>query len=174
MGFVTDEVRKFIGMKSDRVSAADPVSSEAVRRFVQATMDEDPIHWDPAVARRTRFGRVFAPMLFPIHAFRRRSGTPDPLSAAADDPNWDGTPRNADRGLPPPPLGLPRHLNGGSEVEFFALAHVGDELTFDVEYVDILEKEGRSGPMAIVLQDATYRNQDGQVLLRLRRNEIHR
>jgi acyl dehydratase len=174
MTFLTDEVRKFIGMKSDRVRAADPISSEGVRRFVQATMDDDPIHWDPEVAASTRFGRVFAPMLFPVQAFRRHAGTSDPLDAAFTDREWDGTPKNADRGLPPPPLGLPRHLNGGSEVEFFALAHPGDELSFDVEYVDILEKEGRSGPMAIVLQDATYRNQNDQVLLRLRRNEIHR
>ena len=55
-------------------------------------------------------------------------------------------------------------LNGGTESEFSELAKVGDVITARSRYADIIEKEGKSGPMVIIKQETTYTNQAGDVL----------
>ena len=49
-------------------------------------------------------------------SFPRPLGSPDPLDALADDPDWDGIELVED-GLPPLDLPLQRLLNGGVEAE---------------------------------------------------------
>jgi acyl dehydratase len=174
LGIVSDEAKAFIGMRSKPKVSPEPIGPDALRRFVQATMETNSVHWDQATGEASRFGSVVAPPLYPIHAFRRPSGSPDPLHQDVPDHDWDGVGKSDDRGLPPPPLGLSRHLNGGSEVEFFALAKIGETVTLTSEYVDIIEKEGRQGPFVVVRQDVDYTNEDGQLLLTVHRSAIHR
>lgn len=165
MSILTDEIRSYIGMQGEPITAPTPLSEDTLRRFVQAVMETDPVHWDPAVAAASRYGAVVAPPLQPIHAFVRPAGTPDPADALLDDPDWDGIPRDQGRrGLPPVPVPLKRMLNGGTEAEFFQLAKIGDVITARSRYADIIEKEGRSGPMVIIKQETTYTNQAGDVL----------
>lgn len=174
MGFVTDEVRAQLHKPTPRQTAAEPIGADSLRRFVQATMEPDPVHWDSERAGVSRYGRVVAPPLYPVHAFRRPAGGPDPLDKAFDDPDWDGSGNRDDTGLPALPLGLDRHLNGGSEVEFYALAGVGDVVSVTHEYVDAVDKTGRSGEFVLVKREAVYTDQDDQVLLKVRRTGIHR
>jgi acyl dehydratase len=174
MGFVTDEVRARLHKPTPRQTAAEPIGADSLRRFVQATMEPDPVHWDDERAGTSRYGRVVAPPLYPVHAFRRPAGTPDPLAKAFDDPDWDGSGNRDYTGLPALPLHLDRHLNGGSEVEFYALAGVGDVVSVTHEYVDAVDKVGRSGEFVLVKREAVYTDQDDQVLLKVRRTGIHR
>jgi acyl dehydratase len=174
VGHVTDEVRAQMHQRTPRQTAHDPVGADALRRFVQATMEPDPIHWDSEVAGASRYGRVVATPLYPVHAFRRPAGTTDPLDRAFTDPDWDGSGQRDDTGLPPLPLGLDRHLNGGSEVEFYQLAAVGDTVSVTHEYLDATDKVGKSGELVIVRREAEYTNQDGDVLMTVRRTGIHR
>jgi acyl dehydratase len=175
MAYVTDEVRKLIGVEGPRFTAPAPLGADELRRFVQAAMEENPLHWDAEAARASRYGEVVATPLFPVHVARRAPGTPDPFDRFADDPDWDGLDvATGFGGLPPVEVGLSRILNGGTEAEFHQLARVGDTITAQSRYADITEREGSSGPMVLVTIETTYTNQDDAVLVRSRSTVIMR
>src|SRR3712207_3963905 len=88
--YITDEIRSYIGMQSEPVTAAELVEPGAVRRFTQAIMDDDPIYWDGEAAKARGFDGPVAPPLYPGFSFRRRPGTPDPLDRAKENPDYDG------------------------------------------------------------------------------------
>jgi acyl dehydratase len=176
VNYVTEEVRAFIGRGSDTVVAVDEVELGAVRRFAQAIMDDDPNYWDDDAAAASRFRGLVTPPLYPLHAFRRASGTPDPLAAATEDPDYDGAGQGlAGRlGLPPLPLGLKRMLNGGNDVEIYALARPGDRVQAHSRYLDVYQKEGRSGPLVFVIIETTYETTMGTRLLVSRQTQVWR
>jgi len=166
VNYITDEVKALIGYETKWVDAWDLVEPGAVRRFIQAVMDDDPVYWDEKQAAATKYAGVVAPPLFPLHAFRRPPGTPDPLSRVAGDPNFDGVTRDFGLGLPPVPVPLPRLLNGGNEVEVYALARPGDRIRAKSRYVDIYQKEGKSGTLVFIMVETIYANQKGATLLK--------
>lgn len=174
MVYLTDEHRRLLGKPGPRQIAAQPVSDDALRRFVQGVMEPDPVHWDEQAARQSRYGTVVAPPLFPLHASRRPAGGPDPLDRLADDPDWDGAGGGGAGGLPPLDLPLDRILNGGTEAEFFRLARIGDVISMQSRYARMEEREGRSGPMVLVTVETEYRNQDDELLMRVRTTMIRR
>jgi acyl dehydratase len=174
--YVTDDVRAFIGVESAPVTAHDPVELGAIRRHCQAIMDDDPLYWDEEYAAQTVFGGVVAPPLFPLHAFRRAPGTPDPLEAALDDPDYDGAGQGlaARLGLPAVPIKLKRMLNGGNDVEVRALARPGDRIVARSRYRDIYQKEGKSGPLVFVVVETSYGTELGEELLVSRQTQVWR
>jgi acyl dehydratase len=175
MTYITDQMRALIGVPGPRLTASHPLGPDELRRFVQAVMEDNPVHWDEQVASDSRYGAVVATPLWPMHAIHRAPGTPDPLERLWDDPEWDGTDLAAGLGgLPPLDVPLKRVLNGGTEAEFFRLARVGDRITAQSRYVDMTEREGRSGPMVLVVVETTYTNQDDDVLVRSRMTVIMR
>jgi acyl dehydratase len=174
MGFVTAEHRALLGKPGIRQTAANPVSRESLRRLTQGAMELDPMLWDDEIAAGTRYGRVVAAPLFPLHAFTRAAGTPDPLDKLAADPDWDGSDGGGIRGLAPLDLPLRRILNGGTRARFFRLARIGDAISTQSRYVQIEDREGRSGPMVVVSIETDYRNQDDELLMRVRSTFIWR
>ena len=62
---ITDEIRALIGVEGPEITMSEPVERGALRRFVQAIMDDDRIYWDEEYAKNTRYGGVVAPPLFP-------------------------------------------------------------------------------------------------------------
>lgn len=174
VNYVTDEVKKLIGYQTDWVEASDEVERGAIRRFHQAVMDDDAIYWDDKVATGTKYGGVVAPPLFPLHAHRRPPGTPDPLNQVVRDPNFDGVTRDFGLGLPPVPVPCPRLLNGGNQVEVYQLARPGDRIRAKSKYVDIYQKEGKSGTLVFILVETVYCNQKGETLLKSLQTHILR
>lgn len=172
MSYVNDETRALIGIESATV-ISEPISADAVRRFVQATSEEDPVYWDEAIARR-RFGAPVAPPLYPMHAFRRPAGTPDPLDRATEDPDWDGLTIESAGALPPVDIPLKRSLNGGSTVEIHALAKIGEPVLRTSAYEGFDEREGRSGPLVVVRTRSEYRTPSGQLLITVHSSSIRR
>jgi acyl dehydratase len=168
-----DEARALVGVEGPVRHAPEALGADALRRFVHAAMETDPIHWDAAAARERGFDGVVAPPLYPMHAFPRGPGTPDPLDALLADPDWDGIELVED-GLPSIDVPLPRLLNGGVAAEVFGLARVGDRLSAQSRYTDVSERNGSSGPMVFVVVETDYRNQDGALLLRTRTTMIAR
>jgi hypothetical protein len=165
MGYVTEEVRALIGVRTARQRAWHLIEASEVRRFTQAVMDPAPLYWDDACAEARRFGGAVAPLAFPTHAFRCAPGEPDPLEAMGQ-PGFDGITRSF-RGLPAVPVDLPRLLNGGFEYEFFRHARVGDAVNCVSRYRDIYERLDRSGePMVFVLIEDEYSLEEGGLLLR--------
>jgi hypothetical protein len=175
--YVTPDITRHIGEEGELVVASEPVELGAIRRFTQAIMDDDPIYWDADAARRAGYEGVVAPPLFPLHAVRRRPGTPDPLEALIEDPDADGGGRagGGAEGLSPLNIVLPRLLNGGNDVEIYDLARVGDVIARRSRYADIYEKTGRSGPLVFVITETDYfAHNRGVLLLRSRQTHIRR
>ena len=172
--YITDDVKKLIGYETDWVEACDEVERGAIRRFHQAVMDEDPVFWNDAVAQGTRYKGVVAPPLFPLHAFRLPSGSPDPLSRVVADLDFDGVTRDFGLGLPPVPIPLPRLLNGGNQVEVYQLARPGERIRARSKYTDIYQKEGKSGVLVFILVETIYANPQGELLLKALQTHILR
>lgn len=171
MALLTPEIEALVGMESEEVTACDPVERGAVRRFAQASLDDDPIYHDADA--RGRYGAPVAPPLFPMTMFRDDFGSPDVLSERAADPDFDGIVGATVQGLPPLPVKGLALLNGGTEVEFFAYARHGSRVTAKSRYEKIYEKAGKSGPMLFVVIATDYRA-DGRLLLRVRKTQIRR
>ena len=172
MTMLTDEIRAFVGARSEAVTACDPVEGGAVRRYAQAIMDDDP-DYGPHPADG-RFGGPIAPPLYPAFMFRRPHGTPDVLTERAEDPDFDGLVAAASDGLPELPLHGKALLNGGAEVELFRYARQGERVTQSSRYADIYERDSRNGPMLFVIVETEYRTVDGDLLLRMRKTTIRR
>src|SRR5271166_3798802 len=60
--YVTDEVRKQIGLQSE--AHVVEVERGAIRRFAEAIGDPNPLFHDEVAARRSRFGGIIAPPTF--------------------------------------------------------------------------------------------------------------
>jgi acyl dehydratase len=174
MGYVTDAHRALIDRKGAWVQAHAPISEDALRRFMQAVMDDDPTAYDPAAAARAGYDGIVAPPLFPLHALRRPSGSPDPLDRLVEDPAWDASAYTSLGDLPSLDLPLLRLLNGGTAAEFFKLARVGDTIRVRSWYADIFDREGGSGPMVVVVVETEYVNQGDELLVRVRNTLIWR
>jgi len=171
--YITPEVKALIGASAE-MHAWDEVERGALRRFVQAVMDVDPIYWDDEYAAATKYGGVVAPPLYPLYGFRYPPNMPDALEGALTDPHYHGSSFLPRFGLPDVPVPLYRILNGGNDIEFFALARPGDRLTAVSTIEDIYQKSGRSGVMVFVCMKFVITNQRGEVLLINRQRSIRR
>lgn len=175
MALMTPEIERLIGAESGTETACEAVESGAVRRYVQAYMDEDTMFHAPEAARRARYGGPVAPPLFPMNMFRRPFGTPDPFAEHAGNPHFDGIVGSTAQGLPPLPLpkgiGL---LNAGTKVEVYRYARHGETVTAKSRYASITEKESSRGPMLLVVIETEYRTGEGELLLRVKKTQIRR
>jgi hypothetical protein len=57
-------------------------------------------------------------------------------------------------------------LNGGNQVEVYQLAQPGDRVRAKSKYVDIYQKDGKSGVLVFILVETIYSNQKGETLLK--------
>lgn len=165
--YLTPEIKQLIGTKGPVRSSVLPLSHDRLRRFNQAAME-------PVIPGPGFVPDEVAPPLWPLHAFVRLPAESDPFDVLQEDPESDGTYGAGETGLPPVDVPLVRILNGGVSAEFFALAEVGDVIHAQSEYVDIVEREGRSGPMVIISLRTTYSNQAGKLLCRVTNAFIRR
>jgi hypothetical protein len=172
--YVTPEVRTAIDARSEWQEAPHAVEASEVRRFFQALMDPNPRYWDDTHAARSRYGDVVAPPGFPVHAFRRPADDLNDSLAAAGDPDFDGVSRAMRPGLPKLSIPLSGILNGGYEYEFFSYPKVGERIQCRSAYLDIYQKQGKSGVMVFVIIEDEYRTADGRPLLKSRNTMIMR
>lgn len=171
MRLLTPEIEAMVGVESAVEVACDTVERGAVRRFTQASFDDDPIYH---LGEAGRFGGPVAPPLYPMTMFRRDFGTPDPLLERAGDPDFDGIVGSTAQGLPPLPVKGLSLLNAGTEVELFRYARHGETVTARSRYESIYEKEGKSGPMLFVVISTEYRSDGGDLLMRVSKTQIRR
>ncbi len=172
INYITDEVRAVIGAETERVEATHPVEASEVRRFHHATIDPSPRYWDAEWAAGSRYGGVVAPPAFPTHAFRRKPDSPDPLDAM-DEPDFDGVSRSFN-GLPKVNVPLPRLVNGGYEYELYRYARLGETVFRKSRYKDITQREGRTGPMVLIIIEEIYTTEAGELLLKSTNTQILR
>ena len=54
MPYITDDMRALIGVPGPKLTTPCPLGPEDLRRFVQAVMEGNPVHWDEEAAAADR------------------------------------------------------------------------------------------------------------------------
>jgi acyl dehydratase len=157
---VSEEARARVGQVTSRLSF-EPVSLRHVKEYLSATGDWNALHFDEDVARESRHGRIIAPALLFQAVCRdiiaEHDLMPDGQHAALGVEGVTGT-----------------ALFAGQEIELGEPLHLGDVLTMEERLLGIEDKQGRSGPLAIVTTEETYLKQTGALVARTVTTRIFR
>ncbi len=140
-----EELRSEIGKESPPRS--EEVEKGAIRRFVNALGDHNPLYEDEEFAKKSRYGGKVAPPLFVITFGRERRPQPD---------------TRVGRG----------RINAGNEYELFLPIRPGDVITHTSKLIDVKERTGRLGRMFISTTETIYVNQRGETVAIGRRTGI--
>ena len=159
---ITPEARAFIGRTLTK--GPNLVTKRDIRRWAYAIGDSNPMWLDDDVAKGTHYGSVVAPPFF-FTAFHLEEEPLEELEAS-------GLGRKMGLRMEVPVPGFVGAVAGGREVWFGEPIRPGDEITVEQKIVDIYEKQGRSGPMVFIIDEWTYTNQRGEVLVRSRETLI--
>jgi acyl dehydratase len=142
---ITDQMRKYIGTRLFPDFPAEEVTLWGIRRFVEATTDENPLWQNEAYAASSTWGGIIAPPAFleafnpSNHAFRHH-------------------PDMSHMSLPfEPPF--PRTFQAYNDWQFFLPLRPGDVITSVCKLGDIYERHGNSGRMVFIRIDNEHRNQ---------------
>ncbi len=106
-----------------------------------------------------------------VERFARAIGDENPLFPDIAPPTFL---RSLGRAIPTLPDGesLPRALDGGSEWTYDAPVRAGDTITFSTQLEQLIEREGRMGPMLLLTYLTEYVNQNGEVAATQRNTTI--
>lgn len=67
---------------------------------------------------------------------------------------------------------LTRILNGGNELEYYQPIKVGDVISVTGRLVNLRERESRAGKMFFLIMEMTYKNQNGELVAKVRNTII--
>jgi len=144
---ITDEMRSRIGVESEPSTFV--VEKEPIRRWAEAIGNPNPIYHEEEYAKKSRYGGMITPPGFVgNYSF--------PVNSSGQGPRLEGP--------------FWRRLNGGNEYEFLKPVQAGDVLTATTKLVDLYERQGRPeiGRMLFQVSETTYRNQNGEVVVKTR------
>ena len=127
-----------------------------IHDFAIAIGDNDPMFYDEAYAKKTRFGGIIASNTF-NHTLRGDKST-------------------LLRAIPQIGPRIPEKLlHGEHEIEYFKPLRPGDTITFKIKIVDIFERKGRrSGVMDVVVLEMPCHNQHNENVLNYRQTFVIR
>jgi len=154
---VVEELREFIGITTEPV--VNEIERGAIRRYAEAVGDPNPLYSDVEYARNCKYGELICP------------------------PGFFGWPRKVSSGAmetigpmfgPLFKAGLFRIFEAGREYEFLLPVRAGDTLTWYWKFVNVSEREGRSGKMVFLTWEITYINQNGDLVAKSRPTYIAR
>ena len=134
--------KSLIGRESEPV--VQEVEKGAIRRFVEAIGDPNPIYVDEAAARAAGFPSIVAPPTFPaaLAANERFRHSLD--------------------------LGTRTLLHSEQQFEYERLMVAGDRLIVKTRVADVQERMGASGPMDILVLEDEARDEQGALVFRAR------
>ncbi len=155
---ITEEMKAAIGKESEPTTYE--VDKTAVRMFARAVGHTDQVFYDEEEAKRRGYRSLPAPPHY--------LGTPI-FNPKHSDPTFGGR-RGGMREFN---TGLKRRLNGGTEIEYFNKGPedaicAGDVLTATSHIADIQQRQGGIGTMLITTTETVYKNQNGQVVAKVR------
>lgn len=153
--------KKYIGMETEAKTGARILGRD-IRRYALAIDDPNPEYYDEEAAKKGKYGGLTAPLGYICWAIQ------DPaLEKRVEDLGEDGLSNFL--GVPEIPgawsLGWVR---AGEEYEFFKPVYEGDQVSVKLKLLDMYEKEGRSGTLIFTTSEATYTNQNGDLLAKQR------
>jgi len=131
--------RALIGKETPTVTAE--VLSEETIPFARALGDLNPLYLDEETAAKSEFGGLLAPPTFPVT-----------LAAGNMDPDLFFE------------LGLnfASIVHGEQEFEYFRPLKVGEKVTIKGRVADISEKQGKSGPLDVVVLETSGFDEEGE------------
>src|SRR5581483_3871553 len=104
----------------------------------------DPLHFDDAYGKKTRWGGMIAPYTY-IEAICK-AWTPEQKAGYVDHP-----------------LKGKAGLNMGLDIEFLKPVRLGDVITMRQKIVDIYEKSSPSNRLVFTIRERVYTDQNGEV-----------
>ena len=146
---ITDEMRSMIGVESD--TSVYEIEKGAIRKWADAIGDPNPLYHDEEYAKKRGYRSIATPPAFiaqhafPVKASQKQARIRSPFT---------------------------RSLNGGNEYEFLKPVQAGDTITSTAKLAELLEREGRLGRMLFVIYETTYKNQNGEVVVKARNTSI--
>jgi len=138
------------------------VTAEGAQRYAQAVGDLNPIYFDEAAAIAAGYRTLVAPPTYVAYAVVQGR----PLSETKVDGLFTGD--------VPIRLEVARIMFGGEEWDFLAPVHIGDTVTAESRLAALDQKDGSKGPFVRITRETTYRNHDGEVVVRTRQIGIAR
>jgi acyl dehydratase len=130
-----EKLRGEIGKESPPRS--EEVEKGAIRRYVNALGDHNPLYEDEAFAKKSRYGGKIAPPLFVVTFNRVRRPKADPRMGKST-------------------------VNAGNEYEFFLPIRPGDIITHTSKITDVKERSTKMGRSYICVRETTFVNQKGE------------
>jgi acyl dehydratase len=149
---ITDSMRASIGSRLFEDFPPEEVSVWAIKRYLEAVTDDNPLWKDEDYAQKTRWNGIIAPpcfleVLVPAnHAFRKY-------------------PDMSHMGLPfEPPF--PRTFMAYNEYQFFIPVRPGESIKSICKIGDVYERQSASGSgrMVFIRMDNEHRNQNGELV----------
>lgn len=140
--------RSLIGSVSEPYTVE--VEKGAIAKFATAIGDSNPVYFDPDAAKAQGYPGIIAPPTFPVSFM------------PAEEPVWT---RDLDRR---------RILAGEQSFHYERPIVVGDVLTCRAHFLDVQDKEGRSGKMELLLQEVRGVDAAGGLVFRHRKTTIYR
>jgi acyl dehydratase len=134
--------KSLIGRESEPV--VHDVEKGAIRRFVEALGDPNPIYVDEQAARVAGYPALVAPPTFPVVLTVN-----DRFRHSLD-------------------LGTRSFLHGEQQIEFGRPILAGDRITVKTRVADVQERAGASGPMDILVLEDEGRDAQGALVFRTR------
>ncbi|MBI4332955.1 MAG: MaoC family dehydratase N-terminal domain-containing protein [Chloroflexi bacterium] len=140
---ITEEMKKIIGVESEPI--VYDVEKGAIKKFAQAIGDPNPLWQDEEHARKTVYGGIIAPPTFAI--------------SLRHDPFMDRVKQMAN---------FKRILNGGNDIEYFQPLRPGDVISVTGKVIDIRERAGKTGKMAFLTLELSFKNQKGELAAKIK------
>jgi acyl dehydratase len=145
---IPKSVRALIGVKKTRHVQ---VTLRDIKRFAQAIGETNPLHHDEAYASTTRYGRVVAPPLF-CQSLTYDDVPPEQLGA-------DGAPAELNLEIP-----AQRAVGGSSDYKIYRPVAAGETITVVSQLDDIYTKQGKSGPLYMVVVKTEFFDQQADLV----------
>lgn len=129
-------------------TAPEEVGFASIRQFALAVGDLNPLYMDHALAGASPHGGIVAPPTFICE-------TSQYLPGAVDEEHGAINPASIPTG------GV---IRMGNDYQFFRLVRPSDVVTAQWRVAECFEREGKSGRMAFLVMEKTFRTQSGELL----------
>jgi acyl dehydratase len=150
---VTDDVRSWVGRATELMPLPEEITASDVRRYIEATGDNNPIWRDDEAARAAGYRRRAVPPMLVIEIIWRLKQSE--LGRITD--------------RVPLPAEYTDTRNVDNEIEWLEPVHVGDRLSIRHRILDIVAKASRRGLGVYITRETDYvRDGDACVVAKVR------
>jgi acyl dehydratase len=148
----TSDIDQYLGKPMESSPIREPISNNDIRRWVHAMHYPNLLHYDPAFARASRWGKLVAPQSFPIVIDDGHGAVPACVGCIPDS----------------------HLLFGGDEWWFDTPRIVAGDYIYNerIPFDYVVKNTGFAGPTCFQRGDNFYRNQHGELLAKQRSTSI--